>query len=89
VTINLHSYRFSLPRSNDYLGLPVGKHISVSAEINGKEIMRSYTPISSDDQKGSFDLLIKVTQLLGTSAMHPLISRSRTKKATFRATFRY
>ncbi|KAJ7169596.1 ferredoxin reductase-like C-terminal NADP-linked domain-containing protein [Mycena filopes] len=38
---------------------PVGKHISVGAEINGKEIFRSYTPISSDDQKGSFDLLIK------------------------------
>ncbi|KAJ6604357.1 ferredoxin reductase-like C-terminal NADP-linked domain-containing protein [Mycena vulgaris] len=59
ISPNTAIYRFSLPRANDILGLPVGKHISVSAEINGKDITRSYTPISSDDQKGSFDLLIK------------------------------
>ncbi|KAJ7130073.1 ferredoxin reductase-like C-terminal NADP-linked domain-containing protein [Mycena crocata] len=59
ISPNTAIYRFSLPRPNDILGLPVGKHISVSAEINGKDVMRSYTPISSDDQKGSFDLLIK------------------------------
>ncbi|KAJ6574819.1 NADH-cytochrome b5 reductase [Mycena capillaripes] len=59
ISPNTAIYRFSLPRSGDYLGLPVGKHISVSAEINGKDIVRSYTPISSDDQKGTFDLLIK------------------------------
>jgi ferredoxin-NADP reductase len=55
-----HSYRFALPRPDDVLGLPIGQHISVSAEINGKEIMRSYTPTSSDDDLGHFDLLIKV-----------------------------
>jgi len=59
ISPNTAIYRFSLANPNDYLGLPVGKHISVGAEINGKEIVRSYTPISSDDQKGSFDLLIK------------------------------
>ncbi|KAJ7275325.1 NADH-cytochrome b5 reductase [Mycena haematopus] len=59
ISPNTAIYRFSLPRPTDYLGLPVGKHISISAEINGKDITRSYTPISSDDQKGSFDLLIK------------------------------
>ena len=32
----------------------------MSAEINGKEIMRSYTPTSSDDDLGHFDLLVKV-----------------------------
>lgn len=32
----------------------------MSAEINGKDIMRSYTPTSSDDDLGHFDLLIKV-----------------------------
>lgn len=29
-------------------------------EVNGKEISRSYTPTSSDEDKGYFDLLIKV-----------------------------
>ena len=55
-----HRYRFALPHPSDVLGLPIGQHISVSAEINGKEIMRSYTPTSSDDDLGHFDLLIKV-----------------------------
>lgn len=52
-------YRFGLPRPNDVLGLPIGQHISISANINGKDIVRSYTPTSSDAEKGYFDLLIK------------------------------
>lgn len=63
------SYRFGLPHPEDVLGLPIGQHISVSAEINGKEIMRSYTPTSSDDDLGHFDLLIKVCLYLSTSSL--------------------
>jgi cytochrome-b5 reductase len=57
------SYRFKLPTSKSILGLPIGQHISLSAtlQVDGqpKEIVRSYTPISSDEDKGHFDLLIK------------------------------
>ncbi|ODV83559.1 hypothetical protein CANARDRAFT_237694 [[Candida] arabinofermentans NRRL YB-2248] len=54
-------FRFGLPRPTDILGLPTGQHISIGADINGKEIVRSYTPMSLDeDSKGYFDLLIKV-----------------------------
>ncbi|KZT06898.1 NADH-cytochrome b5 reductase [Laetiporus sulphureus 93-53] len=59
VSHNTAIYRFELPYSDDILGLPIGQHISVSAEINGKDIMRSYTPTSSDDDRGHFDLLVK------------------------------
>jgi cytochrome-b5 reductase len=59
ISPNTAVYRFALPQPDDVLGLPIGQHISVSAEINGKEIMRSYTPTSSDDDLGHFDLLIK------------------------------
>ncbi|KAI0067712.1 ferredoxin reductase-like C-terminal NADP-linked domain-containing protein [Artomyces pyxidatus] len=59
ISPNTAIYRFALPHPQDVLGLPIGQHISVSAEINGKEIMRSYTPTSSDDDLGHFDLLIK------------------------------
>lgn len=55
-----YRYRFALPTPEATLGLPIGQHISVQAEIGGKQIMRSYTPTSSDDDKGHFDLLIKV-----------------------------
>lgn len=58
------SYRFQLPRANSLLGLPIGQHISIGAAItqpdgSSKEIVRSYTPVSGDEQPGYFDLLIK------------------------------
>ncbi|GAA6009190.1 hypothetical protein JCM10207_004300 [Rhodosporidiobolus poonsookiae] len=55
---NTAIYRFELPK-NHILGLPIGQHVSVSATIEGKLIQRSYTPTSSDDDVGFFDLLIK------------------------------
>jgi len=61
VLTSKHRYRFALPRPTDVLGLPIGQHIQISAGIGGKEIMRSYTPTSSDDDLGHFDLMIKVT----------------------------
>lgn len=54
-----HSYRLALPRPTDILGLPIGQHISLAATIDGKEVVRSYTPISSDEDRGHVDLLIK------------------------------
>ena len=62
--ILFYSYRFKLPHVQDVLGLPIGQHISISAEINGKLITRSYTPISNDDDRGRFDLIIKVILLV-------------------------
>jgi len=59
VSPNTALYRFALPRKDDVLGLPIGQHISVAAKIDGKDIVRSYTPTSSDDDLGHFDLLVK------------------------------
>lgn len=54
-------FRFGLPNPNDVLGLPIGQHIQIQAEIDGKNVMHSYTPTSLDqDSKGFFELLIKV-----------------------------
>ncbi|KAJ5224011.1 NADH-cytochrome b5 reductase 1 [Penicillium chermesinum] len=61
VSHNVAIYRFALPRPTDILGLPIGQHISLAATIEGqpKEVVRSYTPISSDNEAGYFDLLVK------------------------------
>lgn len=58
---NTAIYRFGLPRPTDILGLPIGQHISLGATPKGaeKEVVRSYTPISSDENAGYFDLMIK------------------------------
>ncbi|KAF9580428.1 NADH-cytochrome b5 reductase [Lunasporangiospora selenospora] len=59
VSHNTAMYKFALPHEDDILNLPIGQHISIMANINGKEISRSYTPTSSSDDLGHFVLLIK------------------------------
>ena len=66
---NTAIYRFKLPSPNSILGLPIGQHISLAAnldvkdpkteKVENKEVVRSYTPISSDVHPGYFDLMIK------------------------------
>lgn len=53
-------FRFKLNHPQQRLGLPLGQHMYVRADIDGKEVQRAYTPVSSDDDLGHFDLLIKV-----------------------------
>lgn len=53
-------FRFALPFEEQLLGLPVGKHIFLCATIDGKLCMRAYTPTSSVDEIGYFELVIKV-----------------------------
>ncbi|CAO3700008.1 unnamed protein product [Rhizopus stolonifer] len=59
ISHNTSKYRFQLPHSSDVLDLPIGQHIAIMAEINGKQISRSYTPTTSEEGKGYFDLVIK------------------------------
>ncbi|KAL9716071.1 NADH-cytochrome b5 reductase [Leucoagaricus gongylophorus] len=59
ISPNTAIYRFKLPKKHDILGLPIGQHVSVSADINGKLVSRSYTPVSSDEDQGKFELLVK------------------------------
>uniref|UniRef100_A0A914HHK6 NADH-cytochrome b5 reductase n=1 Tax=Globodera rostochiensis TaxID=31243 RepID=A0A914HHK6_GLORO len=53
-------FRFALPSEKHILGLPIGQHIYVSAKIDGKLVIRPYTPVSSDDDQGFVEFVIKV-----------------------------
>ncbi|KAB0802776.1 hypothetical protein PPYR_04962 [Photinus pyralis] len=53
-------FRFKLPSKGHILGLPVGQHIHLSAKIGDDLIIRSYTPVSSNEDRGYVDLVIKV-----------------------------
>jgi len=53
-------FRFQLPSSKHVLGLPIGQHIYLTAHINGELVKRPYTPTTSDDNQGYFDLVIKI-----------------------------
>ena len=46
-------FRFSFKKKSDILGLPIGQHITLKfTDSDGKEVLRSYTPVSSDENKG-------------------------------------
>ncbi|KAG5484066.1 hypothetical protein LSCM1_05920 [Leishmania martiniquensis] len=57
-------FRFALENEKQSLGLPIGQHIVLRADCTtaGKTetVTHSYTPISSDDEKGYVDFMIKV-----------------------------
>lgn len=57
---NVRLFRFALQSPEHKLGLPVGKHMFLYAKVNGETVMRAYTPSSSDDDLGVFDLVVKV-----------------------------
>lgn len=37
-----------------------GQHVYLSAKVNGNLVVRAYTPVSSDENQGFVDLVVKV-----------------------------
>jgi len=60
ISHDTRKFVFALPSAHHILGLPVGKHVYLSAKIDGKLVVRPYTPVTSDDDKGHMDLVVKV-----------------------------
>ena len=57
-----YRFVFGLPNENSILGLPTGQHIAIRHEVNGKQIARSYTPTSSNKDRGRLELTVKIYQ---------------------------
>ncbi|XP_067110206.1 NADH-cytochrome b5 reductase 3-like [Osmerus mordax] len=60
ISHDTRKFRFALPSPDNVLGLPIGQHIYLSAKVDGKLVVRPYTPVSSDDDKGFVDLVVKI-----------------------------
>mmetsp|Transcript_4059 Transcript_4059/g.7111 ORF Transcript_4059/g.7111 Transcript_4059/m.7111 type:complete len:889 (-) Transcript_4059:1473-4139(-) len=60
VSYNTRRLRFALPTPEHILGLPIGYHMMISGKVNGKLVMRAYTPTSTNENVGYFELVIKV-----------------------------
>ena len=63
--VGLHTmlFRFQLPEGA-YLALPIGQHLSIRAPTPGQDtafVSRQYTPTTSVDTVGYFDLVIKIS----------------------------
>ncbi|CAN4119533.1 unnamed protein product [Withania somnifera] len=60
ISPDVRKFRFALPSEDQVLGLPVGKHIFLCATIDDKLCMRAYTPTSTVDEVGFFELVVKI-----------------------------
>lgn len=60
ISHDTRKFRFGLPTSDHVLGLPIGQHVHLTTKIGDEFVIRSYTPVSSDDDRGYVDLVIKV-----------------------------
>jgi len=69
VSHDTRRFRFALQSPEHVLGLPIGQHISLSYidGETGKTVSRSYTPVSSDEDVGFVDFVVKVY----FSGVHP------------------
>jgi cytochrome-b5 reductase len=50
---------FALPTPSTTLGLPTGQHVAIRALIDGKPVVRSYTPVSNDSDRGVLELVVR------------------------------
>eukprot|EP01041_Mallomonas_annulata_P014922 gene14922-31682_t len=61
ISHDVRRFRFALQSDQHVLGLPIGQHISFRyTDGEGKLVQRSYTPVSSDNDVGYVDFVIKV-----------------------------
>lgn len=59
VSKNSAIYRFKLNRDDEVLDIPIGHHVAVCFDIDGKDEIRYYSPISNIFDRGFFDILVK------------------------------
>ncbi|CUS22201.1 LAQU0S04e10550g1_1 [Lachancea quebecensis] len=59
ISKNTAMYRFKMRTPLEALNFPVGHHLAVKVPIDGKELVRYYTPVSPKYQPGHFDIIVK------------------------------
>ena len=70
---DVRRFRFALQSPRQVLGLPIGQHITLRYvdAVTQEEVQRSYTPVTSDDELGYLDFVIKVYKV-GTNERFPM-----------------
>lgn len=51
------------PHPSSLLSCVPGQHVYLSAKVDGKLVVRAYTPVSSDEDQGYVDLVVKVMNI--------------------------
>ncbi|PYI01086.1 hypothetical protein BO78DRAFT_411732 [Aspergillus sclerotiicarbonarius CBS 121057] len=56
---SVYRFVFALPDMKGVIGLPIGQHVAIRANINGNSVTRSYTPVSNNLDLGRLELVVK------------------------------
>lgn len=59
ISRNTMIYRFQLNHEDEVLNVPTGHNVACCFEVDGKDEIRYYTPISNQFDAGFFDILVK------------------------------
>ncbi|KAI0432578.1 hypothetical protein F5Y09DRAFT_301268 [Xylaria sp. FL1042] len=59
VAPNTYRLKLELPTPESVLGLPIGQHVAITADVDGQTVTRSYTPVSNNADRGTLDLIVK------------------------------
>ncbi|KAI4754784.1 hypothetical protein D6C84_10476 [Aureobasidium pullulans] len=51
---------FELPTKNTVIGLPIGQHVAIKAQVGSEMVSRSYTPTSNNSDPGILELVIRI-----------------------------
>ncbi|KAF2138382.1 uncharacterized protein K452DRAFT_353213 [Aplosporella prunicola CBS 121167] len=56
---NVYRFVFELPTPQTVLGLPIGQHVAIKAQVGETAVTRSYTPTSNNKDLGRLELVIR------------------------------
>lgn len=51
---------FELPTKQTVIGLPIGQHVAIKAQVGEQMVTRSYTPTSNNSDPGVLELVIRI-----------------------------
>lgn len=80
ISKNSAIYRFRLNHQDEVLDIPTGHHLACVFEINGKDEVRYYSPISNKFDAGFFDILVKSYPDGKVSSRFPFLNEGQTVK---------
>jgi len=69
-----HLFRFKLLEPNQMAGLFCGQYISIRTILDGKEVVRFYSPVSRNSDHGHLDLMIKIEENTTNKPMERYLS---------------
>lgn len=80
VSKNSAIYRFKLKHDDEVLEIPTGHHVACCFEIDGKDEVRYYSPISNKFDTGFFDILVKLYPNGKVSSRFAMLREGQTVK---------